>query len=164
MTKTFNKGDIIQCPESAPYEEWRGAQLEVLETSSWSGLVRAKLLHDIEGENNPQPKGFIADLVPEPLILVKAARPATVTPIKSPGGTLAIVDEVTEDVVNNPSHYTQYPHEVIEFTEHMDFCKGNAVKYIARAGFKGGPEKEIEDLEKAKWYIDRKIKFLQAAK
>jgi hypothetical protein len=57
------------------------------------------------------------------------------------------------DAVNHPSHYTQYPVEVIELTRHMSFTRGNAVKYIARAGFKGGPEKEIEDLEKAEWYI-----------
>jgi hypothetical protein len=58
-----------------------------------------------------------------------------------------------EDVVNHPSHYTRFPVEVIELTRHLDFCRGNAVKYIARAGFKGGPEKELEDLEKAEWYI-----------
>lgn len=61
-----------------------------------------------------------------------------------------------EDVVNRPKHYTSYPVEVIELTEHMNFCRGNAVKYIARAGLKD-PSKEIEDLEKARWYIDREI-------
>ena len=62
----------------------------------------------------------------------------------------------------NPDHYRQYPHEVIEFTEHMNFCRGNAVKYIARAGAKD-PAKEIEDLEKAAWYIQREINRLQLA-
>lgn len=57
------------------------------------------------------------------------------------------------DAVNHPSHYTQYPVEVIELTRHMNFCKGNAIKYVARAGFKGGPEKELEDLDKAIWYL-----------
>ena len=66
------------------------------------------------------------------------------------------------DAVNHPSHYTQYPVEVIELTEHMNFCRGNAVKYIARAGYKGETlHKEIEDLEKAKWYIEREIDRLK---
>jgi len=61
--------------------------------------------------------------------------------------------KTTHDAVNHPSHYTQYPVEVIELTRHMNFCKGNAVKYVARAGFKGGPEKELEDIDKAIWYL-----------
>ena len=65
------------------------------------------------------------------------------------------------DPVNSPSHYTQYPVEVIELTEHMNFCRGNAVKYIARAGLKD-PNKELEDLHKARWYIEREIARLEA--
>lgn len=65
------------------------------------------------------------------------------------------------DPVNHPTHYTQYPVEVIELTGHMNFSRGNAVKYIARAGFKGGPEKELEDLRKARWYVDYEIKQLE---
>ena len=61
----------------------------------------------------------------------------------------------------NPAHYQSYPGvEVIQLTEHMNFCRGNAVKYIARAGLKD-PEREVEDLEKAAWYIDREIKRLK---
>lgn len=67
----------------------------------------------------------------------------------------------SHDDVNHPSHYTQYPVEVIELTRHMSFDRGNAVKYIARAGFKGGPEKELEDLKKAKWYIEDDIKQVE---
>jgi len=58
----------------------------------------------------------------------------------------------------NPSHYKQYKgFEVIEVTEQFNFCKGNALKYIMRAQFKG---KEIEDLKKAVWYLEREIKRL----
>lgn len=58
------------------------------------------------------------------------------------------------DNVNNPSHYTQYKNgQVIDITSRMDFCLGNAVKYLMRAGHKGGPEKFKEDLQKAEWYI-----------
>jgi len=59
------------------------------------------------------------------------------------------------DAVNNPDHYQQFPVEVIEITEHLNFCMGNAVKYILRADFKGNA---IQDLEKARWYIDREIR------
>lgn len=60
------------------------------------------------------------------------------------------------DLVNHPPHYTSHPSgvECIEVTEHMNFCLGNAVKYIWRADLK---EKAIEDLEKAIWYIEREI-------
>ena len=60
------------------------------------------------------------------------------------------------DPVNHPKHYTDHPSgvECITITEHMNFCLGNAVKYIWRADSKNGA---IEDLRKARWYIDREI-------
>ena len=65
------------------------------------------------------------------------------------------------DSVNHPQHYTEHPSgvECIDITEHMNFCLGNATKYIWRAGLKGNA---IEDLEKAGWYIAREIKRLKA--
>lgn len=56
------------------------------------------------------------------------------------------------DPVEHPAHYCQYEHEVIELTEKLDFCLGNAVKYILRAPYKGH---EAEDLKKARWYLKR---------
>lgn len=67
------------------------------------------------------------------------------------------------DPVNHPSHYTAYPVEVIQLTAWMNFCRGNAVKYIARAGLKD-PAKEIEDLKKAAWYINYEIDRLEELK
>lgn len=66
------------------------------------------------------------------------------------------------DNVNNPAHYTDGKIEVIDFIEDkkLDFHSGNAVKYIARAG-KKDPSKEIEDLQKAVWYLNRKITNLK---
>jgi len=60
------------------------------------------------------------------------------------------------DPVNHPKHYTEHPSgvECIEITEHMNFCVGNAIKYLWRAGLKGA---QVEDLRKARWYIDREI-------
>lgn len=60
------------------------------------------------------------------------------------------------DNVNHPAHYTDGKYETIEFIERnlFDYCDGNAIKYISRAG-KKDPDKLIEDLEKALWYINR---------
>lgn len=60
------------------------------------------------------------------------------------------------DMVNHPAHYTSHPSgvECITIAEHMNFCVGNAIKYLWRADAKGYA---IEDLEKARWYIDREI-------
>lgn len=67
-----------------------------------------------------------------------------------------------KDPVNRPAHYTDGKIEVIEYIEDkkLGFCLGNAIKYISRAG-KKDPDKEIEDLNKAKWYIERRIKELE---
>lgn len=61
-----------------------------------------------------------------------------------------------DDPVNHPSHYTDHPSgvECITITEHHNFCVGNAIKYLWRAGLKGDA---VEDLKKAAWYIDREI-------
>ncbi|MGN7135824.1 DUF3310 domain-containing protein [Streptomyces pseudogriseolus] len=69
------------------------------------------------------------------------------------------------DAVDHPSHYTWLPNgiEVIDLTEHMNFNRGNAVKYLARAGRKN-PATELEDLRKARWYIDREISRMEKVK
>ena len=69
----------------------------------------------------------------------------------------------TPDPVNHPAHYTSHPSkiEVIQITEHMGFCLGNAVKYILRCDLKGNA---IEDLKKARWYLDREIAKREGAK
>lgn len=60
------------------------------------------------------------------------------------------------DPVNHPKHYTEHPSgiECIEVTRHFNFCLGNAIKYIWRAGLKGDA---VEDLRKAMWYIQQEI-------
>tara|TARA_R110000803_G_scaffold89790_3_gene157074 strand:+ start:25 stop:255 length:231 start_codon:yes stop_codon:yes gene_type:complete len=67
------------------------------------------------------------------------------------------IEPTTSDSIN-PNHYRSHPSEVecIEITEHMGFCLGNATKYIWRADLKHG-DNGIEDLTKAKWYIEREI-------
>ena len=70
--------------------------------------------------------------------------------------------------VEYPKHYTSHPSgvECIEIAEHYNFCIGNAIKYLWRAGLKHeegkrDADKEIEDLQKAVWYIQRRISYLQ---
>ena len=67
-----------------------------------------------------------------------------------------------DDEVNQPSHYTSHPSgiECIEITRHHDFAIGNAIKYLWRAGLKNS-DNEVQDLEKAVWYIQEKIKQLK---
>lgn len=69
---------------------------------------------------------------------------------------------VINDPVNHPAHYTTGKIEVIEFLEdkNLDFHLANTVKYICRAGIKS-PDTLIQDLEKAAWYLNRKIKLLK---
>lgn len=75
--------------------------------------------------------------------------------------------EQKSDSVNHPAHYTWLKElcgiEVIDITRHMNFCCGNALKYIIRAGHKKDAsltdkEKQIEDLKKAIWYLKDEIK------
>lgn len=66
--------------------------------------------------------------------------------------------------VDHPVHYggVDDPYEAIKVIEawNLGFHLGNTVKYISRAGIKD-PDKEIEDLEKAAWYLNRKIEKLK---
>lgn len=65
--------------------------------------------------------------------------------------------------IDHPAYYgSDTTYETIKVIEawQLDFCLGNAVKYISRAG-KKDPDKEIEDLQKAVWYIQRKIQQLE---
>jgi len=70
--------------------------------------------------------------------------------------------KVAHDPVNNPSHYTDTKIEVIDYIEdkNFNFNLGNAVKYISRAG-KKGDSTLIQDLEKARWYLNREINNLK---
>ncbi len=67
------------------------------------------------------------------------------------------------DLVDRPKHYTSVVPgiEAIQVTQHFNFNRGNAIKYLWRAGSKGNSEKEIEDLQKAKKYIEFELKRLK---
>jgi hypothetical protein len=69
------------------------------------------------------------------------------------------------DPVNHPAHYNAHPAgiECIDVVEHMTFNVGSAMKYLWRAGLKGGSPR-VEDLKKAAWYINREIEKLTKEK
>jgi len=77
---------------------------------------------------------------------------------------LTQISQKAKETVNHPSHYggADNPYEVIKVIHawSLDFCLGNTIKYIARAG-KKDPLKEIEDLKKAAWYLNEKINQLE---
>ncbi len=69
------------------------------------------------------------------------------------------------DNVNSPAHYNTGKIEVYDFIEdkELNYCRGNVIKYITRAGLKS-KDTELEDLKKAKWYLDKEIKRLESEK
>jgi len=74
-------------------------------------------------------------------------------------GAAAIGRALRGDPIN-PPHYRQGDVEVIDVIEAygLGFATGNAVKYVLRHRFKGHP---LEDLKKARWYLDRRISQLE---
>lgn len=93
--------------------------------------------------------------------------------MKTNGYIIKNSDMCTEakiETVNHPKHYNNHPSgiECIEIAKHHDFCIGNAIKYIWRAGLKkdhvsdnSDINKEINDLKKAVWYLNYKINSLK---
>lgn len=74
-----------------------------------------------------------------------------------------------DKMVNHPPHYIDGGIEVIDYikAKNLDFCLGNAVKYISRAGKKSDAdmterEKTIQDLKKSIWYINKEIEWLNS--
>lgn len=72
------------------------------------------------------------------------------------------LDADTPDLVNHPPHYKTGGIETIDFIEAKDlnFRLGNVIKYVARAEKKGDP---LEDLKKARWYLEREIAVRERA-
>lgn len=143
----FQNGDLVKLNElgadACGYEREPGAEATITVVKSGSSTWYRLTFGDGEqhGLFKDDEFDFVARIVP-------------------PGNTAIIGAELAEtpDMVNYPPHYKQYKVEVIEITEDLNFCKGNAVKYILRAEHKG---REVEDLEKAVWYLNREIKRLR---
>jgi len=79
---------------------------------------------------------------------------------KAPDFPETLKNAKLKETVNHPQHYggADNPYEAIKVIQawQLGFCLGNTVKYIARAG-KKDPTKELEDLEKAAWYLQQRI-------
>ena len=80
---------------------------------------------------------------------------STVKPVWKP-------KELPADPINNPAHYTHGGIEVLDYLEakglDTDFHLANVIKYVSRAGYKIN---KLEDLKKARFYLDRRIKILE---
>lgn len=76
-----------------------------------------------------------------------------------------IYQSITGDAVNHPKHYISDPSgiECIQITRYRNFNIGNAIKYLWRAGLKDG-NSDIQDLQKAVWYIQDEIERLEKLK
>lgn len=69
------------------------------------------------------------------------------------------------DNVNHPVHYEAgytAKIECIDIARHLNFCRGNAFKYVWRCGKKGNVDQAIEDLEKALWYLQDDFRYSDA--
>lgn len=77
--------------------------------------------------------------------------------------TISTADYEKNDPVNHPAHYCDGGIETLDFivAKKLDFFLGQVCKYISRAG-KKDPAKELEDLQKAQFYLNRKIELLRA--
>lgn len=91
-------------------------------------------------------------------------------PEETPTSAETALDEAqNEDTINHPSHYTKGRYEVIDIIEQavqdwsgvLAVCIGNVIKYVMRAPYKGS---RLENLKKARWYLDKAISILEARK
>lgn len=86
-----------------------------------------------------------------------------VTPLPQQDEQLA-EEQLRDEQVDHPSHYggADSPFETIKVIEawNLDFCLGNTIKYISRAGRKEGADL-LTDLKKAAWYLNRKIEQVE---
>jgi hypothetical protein len=85
---------------------------------------------------------------------------AVPSPVNDPlkHGFERVAGEEIGGAINSPKHYDLIGGvDCIDFLEHFSFNCGTTMKYIWRAGKKGGPEKELEDLKKALWYLSREV-------
>jgi len=72
----------------------------------------------------------------------------------------------SENLINSPSHYSYGSIEPIDVIEdwNLNYHLGSLLKYLARAGHKGGPETLLLDLKKGRWFLNRYIEKLEKHK
>ncbi len=124
-----------------------------METTSWD-KCRTCFYKELDGGIHPCNDCYEGEKwVPRSMYIKEAAKPLSEA-VKE--WVDSDQSEWANDSVHKPKHYTEHPSgiECIQVTEHMGFNLGNAIKYIWRCDLK---KDAIEDLKKAKWYIDREI-------
>lgn len=144
----FKVGDIVRWKLDFWNEYWRGGKAEVIEaglTMHGSPCVKVRVLEPVPANPSNSKVGAV---------------------LKEYSDSMELFEPAASESVEHPAHYggdTTY--EVIKVIEawDLDFKLGNSVKYIARAG-KKDPDKEIEDLEKGVFYIQRRISQLKEAR
>lgn len=89
--------------------------------------------------------------------------PTEANPIK--GDKIVDIKKQEYEFVDHPKHYNSHPSgvECIDVVRHMNFNVGSAMKYLWRSGIKPG-EDDIQDLEKAIWYLQDEVKRLKNLK
>jgi hypothetical protein len=129
-------------------------------------IPRNQLQTAVFSEASPSRPATLADSGQVPAARAAIARTwQTLQEAARAGGGAAAVPSDMTDSVDHPPHYggAGNAYEAIKVVEAwgLDFHLGNVVKYISRAGKKGDI---LEDLKKARWYLDRKIANLEKAK
>ena len=123
---------------------------------SWDNPVIQKILERLppvrgdggQEKSMPYDKNGIFDSN-QPITLTFQATPAV--------NGVGYEEDHEEDMINHPPHYNRGGIESINVIEAwgLDFCLGNVIKYICRAGVKS--PSRLEDLKKAEWYLKREI-------
>jgi hypothetical protein len=87
-------------------------------------------------------------------VMAKRGRPRQIPSTLAPNAVMSMA--LHADMVNHPPHYKAGGIETIDFIEakNLGYNLGNVVKYVSRADLKGN---KVEDLQKARWYLDRAI-------
>lgn len=95
------------------------------------------------------------------IFLKKAKEISLISPTEKENNTNRCKEE--NDIIEHPAHYTQGI-ECMDYIEShkLNYARGNIIKYVTRAGLKDA-SKEVEDLEKARWYLDREIERVKKA-
>ena len=164
----YKVGDTIKTQDT--YYEYILVIKDIATSNNCAAPLRAEVIQrkaltttkPVPADWPVQKNGTVITLMPEEISLYVEGVPERYIPsmpgkvVQRATATLDI-DDVPEDVVNHPSHYTSHPSgiECIQITEHMGFNLGNALKYIWRADLKH--DDASEDLNKALWYIKREL-------
>ena len=143
--RPFSVGDVVECVDAIAGIAWIGDR-HIVESVTETGGRQYLALTGVCG--GAVTASYFRLITPAHL-----AKP-TQEPVKQA--------KPPRDDVNHPSHYNSHPSgvECIAITQHMNFCRGNAIKYIWRAGEKD-KDKEIDDLRKAIRYIEIEIKRIE---